>query len=165
MFGARSTTVARTQGRSVYMSFFFSPRSRVFLLRNGRSRSVPWPVFQLQLSQLLYRISPGLFKEAENFRELAFLGHTEGAVRLQCFRCPILAAEVDILHHVGRRDVYAIIRSDKVEGVTKRCLDLIVRDAREVRCSIDDFPWEGCKYFKRCSRAPCDTSIESKILT
>jgi hypothetical protein len=29
------------------MSFFFSLRSRVFLLRNGRSRSVLWPVREL----------------------------------------------------------------------------------------------------------------------
>ena len=72
---------------------------------------------------------------------------------------------MDILHHVGRRDVYAIIRSDKVERVTKGCLDLIVRDAREVRCSIDDFPWDGLKQFKRRSRAFYDTSIESKLLT
>ena len=66
---------------------------------------------------------------------------------------------------MGRRDVYVIIGSDEIKGVTKGCLDLIVRDAREVRCSIDDFPWDGLKQFKRRSRAFYDTSIESKLLT
>jgi len=37
--------------------FLFLMRSQVFLLQNGRSRSVPWPVFQLQLSQVLFGVS------------------------------------------------------------------------------------------------------------
>ena len=66
------------------------------------------------------------------------------------------------MHNVGRRDICTIICSDKIDGVTEGCFNLIVREVRQLYRLIDDFPRHRLQRFERHGTAVWDTSIESE---
>jgi hypothetical protein len=65
------------------------------------------------------RCLPCLTKKIQRLRKFSFVQHPGRSIKLHYVRCPVLALQMNVMHDVGSCDIWTLIGSYEIQGVTK----------------------------------------------